>query len=564
MLLSSGILVAGFLDVYNTLGYSVLWLLLPLTLLFMAGVKVNDMLIPLMLLKGRYVKYCSAVFIMVYSLSTLALCIEYVSRDALGLPMRIGDYSSPWILADLLGNSMLLFMILLGLGLLHIFKRWKNELETDNMLADKLETYINAVNDRLNSVHIMNRLRKIASHRYDTVADMEDDIRKLSGYLRKQLYELPQPPEFDYSRSTGNEYSRVTELLVSRRFHYLRHVVLCVVLLIISCGAFFNAPDNPEFTADRCMGVLSMFAILVSIAYLNVLWLYPRFMKRGSIRRYAVAVGIMLASQTLPVILLQVLTYEPNVYSQSLPVFIAVISTLGSVLTLFFFVGGISSVLLLRNWIITRQHLTLLRAETLRQEYSYLRKQINPHFLFNVLNSIGITAYDDMKLSRSLLENLITLLDFQLRDMRRECTTVGDEVMFLGSYLSLEKVRRDGFRYKIEADPDVEDEIIPTLMFIPFVENSVKYSSITTGTVNVKMKFRRSGGRLVFECSNPFDYTEESAMYQGGIGHSNVKRRLRLLFDDDFTLTCRKEGTEYNVKLEIPINSKQYEMYNCR
>ena len=107
--------------------------------------------------------------------------------------------------------------------------------------------------------------------------------------------------------------------------------------------------------------------------------------------------------------MVQIMTYEPNVYDKNLPLVIEIISALGSIITLLLYIGGISAILLLQDWVRTQQRVVLLQAETARQEYAYLRKQINPHFLFNVLNNIGIIAYDDADLSVSLMNSLKTV-----------------------------------------------------------------------------------------------------------------------------------------------------------
>lgn len=553
MFLSSGVLVAGFLDVYDAVGSSIFWLLLPMTLLFISAVVINDkQLIPRLLLRGRYGYYCGGVFGVVYLLSFIALCLEYCTRSWLDMPMRIADYSSPWILADILGNSLLLAMILWGLGLLHLYKGWETEAKEEKSLAGRLETYISTVNVRLNLSSILDRLHNISENISNSPESTASRIRELSNYLREQLYELPEPPLMDSAVPTNTSHSHLAEWLASKRYRVVRHLIFISILAIISCGTFFNTPDSPEFTFDRLLGVLSMFGILVFMAYVNILWLYPKFLKRGSMKRYIVSVGLLLLAIVAPLIVLQILTYEPNVYSKPLPVLIAVISTIGSVLTLFLFIGGISSVLMLQNYIQTNHRMILLKAETVRQEYAWLRKQINPHFLFNVLNNIGICVYDDPELTARLLTELQHLLKYQLLDMRAETTTVKDECAFINSYFALESTRRDRFEYelKCEAADNIE---IPTLLFIPFVENAVKYSSPETGEPDVFVRFSIEQKRLRFVCENRYDSDKIKLMKRGGIGVDNTLQRLKYIYGDDFDYKVKNDGKTYTVELKIPL-----------
>lgn len=553
MFLSSGVLVAGFLDVYDSVGYSIFWLLMPMTLLFIAAVMINDsILIPKLLLKNRYGSYCVGVFGVVYILSFVSLYLEYFTRHTLGMPMRISDYSSPWILADILGNSLLLAMILFGLGLLHLFNRWKDEARKEKALSDKLESYIFIVNKRLNLSVILDKLEHIS----ETVLNYPDTaatrIRDLSNYLREQLYELPEPPVVDSDEPAPINQSSIADWLISKRYRPARHIIFLSIIAIISCGAFFNAPDTPEFTFDRSLGALSMFGLFVFIAYVNILWLYPRFMKRGNIKQYAISVALLLIIIVAPMIILQILTYEPNVYSKPLPAIIIVISTVGSVLTLFLFIGGISSALVLQKWIQTSHRMTLLKAESMRQKYAWLRKQINPHFLFNILNNIGICAYDDPELTAKLLNELQHLLKYQLLDLRKETTTLKDECAFISSYFVLETTRRDQFDYTLECDAP-GDIRIPTLLLIPFVENAVKYSSTATDGAAVNVFFTKEEHSLRFICRNRYDACKIRQMKRGGIGIDNTIQRLKYIYCDDFDYKVMNDGKTYTVDLKIPL-----------
>ena len=551
--LSSGVLVAGFLDVYDEVGYRIFWLLLPMTLLFISAVAVNDKyLIPRLLLRGRYRYYCIGVLGVVYLLSLVALCLEYGTRFWLDMPMRISDYTCPWILADILGNSLLLAMMLLGLGLLHLYRCWDKEAKEEKALACQLESYILTVSKRLNLSAILVKLQGISENVLTAPGATVTRIRDLSNYLREQLYELPEPPSIESTVSTAASHSHIADWLVARRYRPFRHIIFIAILAVISCGAFFNAPDNPEFSFDRFLGVMSMFGILLLIAYVNILWLCPKFLKRGSVKRYAISVGALLLAIAAPLILLQILTYEPNVYSKPLPAIIAVISTIGSILTLFFFVGGISSVLMLQNWAQTNRRVVLLKAETVRQEYAWLRKQINPHFLFNVLNNIGICAYDDPELTLRQLADLQHLLKYQLLDIRRETTTVKNECAFINSYFALESTRRDRFEYALECEAS-DDVEIPTLLFLPFVENAVKYCTIDDGGPDVQVSFSMKQDILRFTCKNRYKPDRVKLMKSGGIGVVNTLQRLKYIYGDTFGYNVANDGKTYTVDLKIPL-----------
>lgn len=554
MFLSSGVLVAGFLDAYDTVGYAIFWLLLPMTILFLSAVLVNDrVLIPRLLLKSRFGGYCVSVFGVVYILTLLSLVLEYITRRFFDLPMRISDYSSPWIFADSLGNGLLLAMILLGLGLFHLFNLWKQEMETEKDLNSNLQSYISSVKNRLNPKLVLSMLYAILADKSATSECIEKKIRNLSTYLREQLYELPEPPKVASPKVEGIGNSRLVTILVSKRYRVGRHLIFLGILAVISCGAFFNTPDQPEFSFIRLFAVLSMFLVLSGIAYCDILWLYPRFMKRGNIKKYAFSVVILLIFLVLPLIVGQILTYEPNIYTKQLSAFLVIISTIGTMLSLFLFIGGISAILLLQNWIETKQRLILLQAETIRQEYSYLRKQINPHFLFNVLNNIGISVYDDPEYAKRLIGDLVALLKYQLENLGCETTTLSQELKFIRSYFALEATRRETFNYEIYTDFDNDIAGIQTLLFIPFVENAVKYSTPDAEIPEVKVTVSLRNGRIIFVCVNPYDKEMIGNLRNGGIGLENTIRRLQLLYEDAYKISFEKTDRIFSVILEIPV-----------
>lgn len=553
IILSAGVLVAGFIDDYAVVGNRMFELLLPMTLIFITGVVVNDkILIPGLLLKGRYGYYCACVFSMVYAMSFGYLGLEYFARLHFDLPMRISDYQSPWIFVSMLCDCLLAGLILLGLGMKQLFNRWNEEVKEEQTLASRLETYISEVNRRLNLTVILDKLQRIYDNVFSAPEATDVRIRELSNHLREQLYELPEPPNITTDEPGDTARTRMPELLVSKRYRPVRHIIILGVLALISCSSFFNAPDNPHFTFDRALGVFSLFGFLVLLAYINILWLYPKFLKQGNIKRYGISVGIMLLAIILPLIVAQILTYEPNVYTKRLPVIITIVSTMSSVLTLFFFVGGISSMLVIQNRVLTEHRMILLKAETVRQEYSWLRKQINPHFLFNVLNNIGICAYDDTELTAALLADLKHLLEYQLLESRKEMTTLQTECAFFKSFFDLERTRRDRFEYSLKCDAP-GDVKIPTLLFNPFVENAVKYSSSTDDMPNVVINFAIENGHLKFVCKNHYDPDRIKQMKRGGLGVDNTLKRLKYLYDDKFDYRVLNENNTYTVFLTIPL-----------
>ena len=555
-ILASAVVVPAFMDIYPKVELDILWLLLPVTLLFMTAVLIDvKFAIPRLLLTQKYFSYCLVIIGTSYGASIIAIFTEYTVRQMLDLPPRVTDIDSPWVFADAFSDSILLVLVLLGLGAGTLYTRWIEEAEKEMLVANELKQYMDKIKQRLNPEYIDKSLDKISESLRNESSNAAELIRNLSDYLRTQLYELPKPTvpaDFD---DTLPDYSSLTNFLVGRKYRWLRHAIFQIVLLVISFDTNFNSPDRPDF-ANRLGGFIVMYLFLNILSYINVLWLSRRFKRHRSLKRYIIEVGLMLLVAVVPLIYTEIATYDHIPYDKQLPLVIMVIMTIGTLLSLFFFVGGTSAIIMHQDWILGKRHLMLLHAETVRQEYAFLKKQINPHFLFNVLNNVGILSIDEPTEASDMLAELQKLVKYQFTETDSDTTTLKREIEFLNSYLTLEGTRIEPFSFEIRAGESIGEAIVPTLLFIPFVGNAVKHSSIVDGRRFVNISFARSKDSLIFRCENTFKVRHSKPGHPGGLGISNTLRRLNLLFGDNYSYSRRIIENRYIVELNIPCNGR--------
>src|SRR5690606_2380624 len=176
-----------------------------------------------------------------------------------------------------------------------------------------------------------------------------------------------------------------------------------------------------------------------------------------------------------------------------------------------------------------------------------LQHQINPHFLFNMLNNANIMATEDSAKSAGMLSRLNELLRYQVNAGAMESVSLAADIAFLGDYLELEKMRRDRFGYTIQQEGDMDVDV-PPLLFIPFVENAVKHNPENGSEVDIV--FRMTGRTLYFECRNPKARRKLRSTAGGGIGLANVRRRLDLLCKQRYNLRIDDEVGFYGVGME--------------
>lgn len=553
--LSSGAVISAFLDFGEKYGYSIMRLTVPLTVIMLMAALINyRVLIPRFLLRGNYASYGICAFMLAYAVPLAGIGFERVVREQLGLPHRIMDYSSPWILADALSSCVLIIALLAGMSIIVLYRRWKEQTYEAISLEKRLNDNIAMMKSRLNPGYITASLTRITDLFHTDAEKANTEIRLLSDFLRHQLYELPMPDSTAVYPATETEGKRqiVAEIISEPRYRVWRHLLLQIMIAMISIGSFFDTPDMPQFSLRRCYGVLSLDLVLNIIAYTNIYVLFPYFLRRGHERRYAAAVGIFMTFLAVAIIAIQVKTYDPAPYGRNLPLPILCISTIGSLLTLVLYLGATAALLSLKKWLAGNRRIAELNAETSRCELSFLKKQINPHFLFNVLNNAGVMAYDEPDTARNMLEELRRLLDYQLAGVRNTSTTIGAERQFVEAYLALEKTRRDNFIYSVVCSEGAEYRCVPPLLFIPFVENAVKYSPRDIlGTGGIEICFTLQDNQLVFTCSNPIG--SDARPSGGGLGIANTRRRLQLIYRDRFSLSTDDDGHTFLVTLKIPV-----------
>lgn len=335
------------------------------------------------------------------------------------------------------------------------------------------------------------------------------------------------------------------------KYHLHRHLILQVVILAISVSIFFDAPDKLNISLNRFYGWISYFLFLNMLVYVNVYVLFPHFLAKNKVFTYIVSVVLFTIFALFIMIILQELFYDIAVTNQQPSGMAFFLSIASSMCTIFLFLGGISTIMLFKQWIISDRNINNLRFATLESELNFLKSQINPHFLFNMMNNANVMVDEDPKMASHILEKLDDMLQYQFNDSTRDKVSLKADIAFLSDFLDLEKVRRDHFEYTVAVEVNTEDVKVPPLLFIPFVENAVKHN-LDTNRSYIHLKFRMENSCLFFECENskPLKPLKRDI---GGLGLANIKRRLDLLFENNYVLDVTETETTYTINLELNL-----------
>jgi sensor histidine kinase YesM len=196
----------------------------------------------------------------------------------------------------------------------------------------------------------------------------------------------------------------------------------------------------------------------------------------------------------------------------------------------------------------------LLKAKS-EAELAALQARINPHFLFNTLNSIAALIGDDPTRAEQLVGQLSSLLRYALQSNRRGVVTVADELAIVRGYLEIEQVRLgDRLRYEIDVDPALDAAELPVLLLQPLVENAIRHGiapNVAGGRVSVRG--RREADAAVFTIEDDGDGRGHQTSGTGE-GLSNVRQRLEALYGDRAAVTLSRHEGVTHTRVTLPAS----------
>lgn len=197
-----------------------------------------------------------------------------------------------------------------------------------------------------------------------------------------------------------------------------------------------------------------------------------------------------------------------------------------------------------------------LIAETHRTntELIYLRKQTNPHFLFNSLNSIYSLAHKKSDLVPDAIVTLSELMRYMLYETDNKTVALEKEVNYIQNYIELQKLRLNNIEdIVINVHGDTKNKFIEPLLLISFVENAFKYGTDYKGAAHVKIKILITQNNLDFWIENTIEnYVKDPE--NSGIGLINIQNRLDLLYPNAHELSISQDNSYYRVHLKLKLD----------
>ncbi|MEO6347321.1 MAG: histidine kinase, partial [Aquaticitalea sp.] len=186
------------------------------------------------------------------------------------------------------------------------------------------------------------------------------------------------------------------------------------------------------------------------------------------------------------------------------------------------------------------------------QELQHLKMQIHPHFLFNTLNTLYGFALKKSDQTPEMILKLSNLLDYILYQTDKPKVSLIEEVNHIKDYISLEKMRfGDRLKVDFEAPLIPETTHIAPMLLLPFVENSFKHGILKNGQLEIDIRLKLTNHNIDFYIDNTANTDNKDS---SGIGLENIKRRLELIYKNEYDLDIKIENEKFVVHLSLKTN----------
>ncbi|WP_420146886.1 sensor histidine kinase [Spirosoma sp.] len=351
--------------------------------------------------------------------------------------------------------------------------------------------------------------------------------------------------------------------LFSRRYVTLLIHVLGWILM--GYLLFFYQSINSEMQFPRLFWVRQVifFGLMVGVFYLNAYWMVPRLLLRGQTSGYIFTlIGIISAVMAviwfieigLDLSIQMYHTFHPK--GDGRPRFYGWVQP--TLFTILLVMGISTSIAMLQKWQDEANLRTTLEQAKTTSELSFLKAQINPHFFFNTLNNIYALTLIDVETAREALHRLSRMMRYVLYETQSGTTLLSKELAFLSDYIQLMQLRlTDKVTVTLDTPSPLRDQAIAPMIFLPFVENAFKHGVSTLEPSGIRIRIQQKEHQLLMDVSNTLFPQKTASLEVGnGIGLTNTRRRLDLLYPNQYVLSIDDHNSagEYRVHLTLNVS----------
>ncbi len=333
----------------------------------------------------------------------------------------------------------------------------------------------------------------------------------------------------------------------SRFFIIAIHVLIWLGLYMIPYIDETRQHISPHFIWRNTM----LFLLLVSFFYFNTYYLFRKLFLPGKLFYYLLAIlGCLIFISVAHFLFASIIDkYVPSEFHHPdtfhrlfFPVFPAL------------FVFAISAAIKITNeWFKAEKEKKEMENEKLNSELAFLKSQVNPHFLFNILNNICSLARKKSDNTENAIIQLSRIMRYMLYDSKNDKVSLEKEVEYLQNYIDLQRLRiSDSVHINFTIEGDINGIMVEPMLLIPFVENAFKHGVSYLVESNIDILLKIDQGVLHFHVeNNRIKKIDDPVQQESGIGLKNVLRRLDLLYPGTHIINIDETAAKYIVNLYI-------------
>ncbi|NDV44803.1 sensor histidine kinase [Flagellimonas sediminis] len=344
----------------------------------------------------------------------------------------------------------------------------------------------------------------------------------------------------------------VTEYKI-RPIHHIIFWAIYFIFNFLRWGSYFN--DYIYSFKSNLLG----FPIHITLSYFAIYYLIPRFLFK---RKYISFIAALFLSILIMVTIKYLLTHflisynvwpeGPETYSMTLN--FTVVMMLGELYVISF----VASFKFTMDYLRETRKAARLEKEQLETELRFLRAQISPHFFFNTLNNIYSLSLEKSDRTPETIIKLSDLMRYVLYETKDKNQSLKKELRFIQNYLDLEQMRyNENLELEFTVKGNPKGHKIGPLLLVQFIENAFKHgANKNIGKVKISIQICIEEKFLYFQARNtkPMDNSPETSKKPGGIGLTNVEKRLKLRYaEDEYRLSIHDESDEYVVNLMLTL-----------
>jgi two-component system LytT family sensor kinase len=338
--------------------------------------------------------------------------------------------------------------------------------------------------------------------------------------------------------------------LFKRRWLY--HVLFWLGYFGLTVVLYLSIGDTLDFQSHMMLFTVLIFQ--AAFAYFNIYILIPRLLFEKKYYHYALALFFTIVVCSATNLSIEALWYHfhPRPAGHR-AIFTIKNLTIGSIEEVYL-VGLATGFKFLKDSILNQQRQKEKEKHYLETELKFLKSQIQPHFFFNTLNNIYSLTLKKSEQAPEVVLKLSDLMSYMLYESNAAWVPLTKEINYLHNYLDVEQLRfgrRLSVAFTIEGATG--EASIPPMILILFLENSFKHGvKNNISKIHISISLVVENGYLYFRVENPAS-EEEMIMENNGIGLRNARRRLDLLFGNDYTLDIHEKDRRFIVSLKMPV-----------